>query len=149
SGDPAGMIPTVRSLVSTAAPDAAVTSTRSMTDRMSATVARPRVSATLLAGFATVALLLAAIGIYGVMAYTTTLRTREVGIRLALGGSPSSVLGLIVRQGMLPVATGMAVGAIGALLAGRILDRFLFGVGGADPLTFTLTALLLASVAVT
>src|SRR5690606_12298603 len=135
SGDPLSMVPTVRSAVASAAPDAAVASTRTMTDRMSETVARPRASATLLTGFA----LVAPIGIYGVMAYTTALRTREVGIRLALGGSPSSVLRLIVKQGMLPVAGRMALGAAGALLAGRVLGRFLFGVGSADPLTFSLT----------
>src|SRR5690606_4104576 len=101
----------------------------------------------LLSAFAAVALILAAIGIYGVMAVTTALRTREMGIRMALGASPGSVLGLVVRQGMLPVAAGIVVGAAGGLVAARALASFLFEVGTTDPVTFGLTATLLASVA--
>ena len=114
---------------------------------MGETIARPRVSATLLGGFAALALLLAAVGIYGVTSYTTELRMREMGIRMALGSSPSGVQNLIVRQGMTPVVAGLLAGAVGAMLAGRILNRFLFDVGSSDPLTFALTAALLTAVA--
>lgn len=144
---PMSLVPLVRSAVADAQPNAAVTGVRTMEDRMSETIARPRVSATLLGGFAALALLLAAVGIYGVTSYTTELRRHEMGIRMALGSSPAGVLRLVVRQGMAPVIGGLVIGAAGALLAGRVLARFLFTVGSSDPLTFALTAALLTAVA--
>jgi putative ABC transport system permease protein len=147
ASEPMSLAPLVRAAVREAQPNAAVTGLRTMEDRMSETIARPRVSATLLGGFAALALLLAAVGIYGVTSYTTELRMREMGIRMALGSSPSEVQNLIVKQGMTPVFAGLLAGAVGAILAGRVLDRFLFNVGSSDPLTFAFTAALLTAVA--
>ena len=147
ASEPMSLAPLVRAAVREAQPNAAVTGLRTMEDRVSETIARPRVSATLVGGFAALALLLAAVGIYGVTSYTTELRMREMGIRMALGSSPSGVQNLIVRQGMTPVVVGLLAGTVGAMLAGRILNRFLFDVGSSDPLTFAFTAALLTGVA--
>src|SRR5205814_253555 len=87
--------------------------------------------------FAAAALLLAAIGIYGVMAYAVTLRTREIGIRMALGAQTGDVLRLIVRQGMLLAATGAIVGLLGSLFFSRTLGSLLYNVGAADPVTYS------------
>jgi ABC-type antimicrobial peptide transport system permease subunit len=93
---------------------------------------------TLMASFGVLALILAAIGIYGVMAYQVVQRTRELGVRLALGASPESVRTLVVREGMRLVAVGLAIGAVAALLLGRFVSHLLFGIEPRD--LFTLVA---------
>jgi putative ABC transport system permease protein len=105
-----------------------------------------RLPAVLLESFAGLALLLAVVGIYGVMAYSVSQRTGEIGVRLALGAQPSNVLWLIVRQGMIPVCAGIGLGLVGALGVGRTLTSLLYGVGETDVLTFALVALLLLGV---
>jgi putative ABC transport system permease protein len=97
--------------------------------------------------FAIAALLLAAIGIYGVMAYSVTQRTQEIGIRMALGAQKSDVLRLVVRQGMTLAAIGVVVGLVGALGLTRVISNLLFGVGASDPTTFIVISLLLIAVA--
>jgi putative ABC transport system permease protein len=97
--------------------------------------------------FAVVALLLAAIGIYGVMSYTVSQRTREIGIRMALGSPTRDVLRLIVGQGMLLTGIGVASGLAGAFAATRLMSSLLFGVTSTDPLTYILISLVLAGVA--
>jgi putative ABC transport system permease protein len=106
-----------------------------------------RQQAWLLSGTAALALVLAAVGIYGVMAYAISQRTREIGIRLALGAQRAEVVGLVVWQGMLPVAAGMALGVGGAWALTRVISSLLYGVSANDPLTFTGVAVLLAFVA--
>jgi putative ABC transport system permease protein len=120
---------------------------QTMEQRVADSLAQPRVSVTLLTVFAAVALALAAVGIYGVVSYAVTQRTREIGIRMALGARQGDVLRLVVRQGMLPAVAGVALGLAGALAATRAMASLLYGVGAADPLTFAVVALFLATVA--
>jgi putative ABC transport system permease protein len=106
-----------------------------------------RFSLLLLTLFAGIALLLSAIGIYGVMAYTTAQRRHEMGIRLALGAQPRDVLGLVVRQGMRLVLVGLAIGLAGAWALSRLLAGQLFEVTPGDPLTYLGAAVILGMVA--
>ena len=115
--------------------------------RVTGNIARPRLSVLLLSGFSTVALLLAAIGIYGVMAYTVAQRTREIGVRMALGADPANVRRLVVRQGMQPALVGIGVGLIAAFAASRLIASLLYGVSTLDPVTFVLVPLFLAAIA--
>lgn len=110
-------------------------------------VQEPRFRATLIGIFALLALVLAAVGVYGLISYTVTQRTREIGIRVALGAAPNQVLLTVVRQGLILAVVGIAIGLAGALAVSRALSAFLFGVGATDPLTFGAVALLLLSVA--
>ena len=114
---------------------------------LSDVVAQPRFQATLLTLFGVIALLLSAVGIYGVMAYTVSQRVHEIGIRMALGAEPKHVFKMIVAQGMQLVLIGIAVGLATALAFSRVLSSLLFSVSATDPLTFTAVVLLLAVVA--
>jgi ABC-type antimicrobial peptide transport system permease subunit len=114
-----------------------------MTQMMSAALSERRFALLLLGGFAVVALLLAAIGIYGVMAYAVTRRTREIGIRIAMGAQPSDVLRLIIKQGLSLALIGVGAGLVGAFALTRLMTDLLFGVSARDPLTFTVIAFLL------
>jgi putative ABC transport system permease protein len=117
---------------------------RPMQSLVTDAVARPRFSAILLGLFATTALILTAIGLYGVVAYAATQRTREIGIRIALGAGRRNVLALIIRQGMWPALFGLAIGIAGALALTRLLASQLYEVQATDPLTFLgVTAILL------
>jgi putative ABC transport system permease protein len=114
---------------------------------VSESVARPRFYMLLLTSFAAVALVLSAVGIYGVIAYLVTMRTRELGIRIALGASHADVLRLVMGEGVRVTLVGLAIGIAGALLLSRLLATLLFGVAPTDPLTFALVALTLGAVA--
>src|SRR3954468_20604005 len=105
--------------------------------RIGRSLASRRFSMVLLAVFALLALTLAAVGIYGIIAYSVTERTHEIGVRLALGAQRLDVLALIVRQGMGLTVVGAAVGVVVALALTRVMSSLLFGVSAADPLTFT------------
>jgi putative ABC transport system permease protein len=110
-------------------------------------IAQPRFQATLLTLFGAMALLLSAVGIYGVTAYTVSQRVHEIGIRMALGASPKHVLKLIVTQGMVLVSIGIAVGLASSLALTRVMSSLLFSVSATDPMTFTAVVVLLAGVA--
>ena len=111
-------------------------------------VTAPRFYTLLLSSFAAVALVLAAVGIYGTMAYTVGQRTREIGVRMALGADATNVLHMVVREGLVLSAMGIAIGLAGALLLSRTLASFLFGVTTTDLTTFTVVSLILLVVAV-
>jgi putative ABC transport system permease protein len=116
-------------------------------DVVQKSVESERFRATLIGVFAMLALVLAAVGVYGLISYTVTQRTREIGIRVALGASPRHVLVAVVREGVTLAVIGIVIGLAGALLATRALTAFLFGVGAADPLTFGGVAIVLLLVA--
>jgi putative ABC transport system permease protein len=109
--------------------------------------AQPRFEMLLLAVFAGVALALAAVGIYGVMSYSVSRRTHEIGIRLSLGASQGEVLRLVVRQGMALALAGSAAGMAGALMLSRLMTNMLYGVRPTDPLIFAGVAMVLGGVA--
>ena len=124
-----------------------LTSVRVFDEDISRSLARPRFNTLLLSIFAGTALLLTAIGIYGVMAYSVAQRTSEIGIRIALGAGKSSIFRLVVGQAMTLVAISLVVGLAGAFAATRLLNSLLFGVGASDPVTFVAIVLLVSAVA--
>jgi putative ABC transport system permease protein len=125
----------------------AISDVRTMDEYVSAAVAAPRFNTILLGGFALLALVLASVGIFGVISYSVTQRRQEIGIRRALGAGTSTVLRLVVSQGMALAAAGIVIGTCGALALGRVLESLLFGVTPTDPATFLAVAALLAFVA--
>jgi predicted permease len=128
-------------------PDLPIYNVRTMEDRVQDSLARRRFSMLILGLFAFLALAIATIGIYGVMAYMVSQGTREIGIRLALGATPAHILRLVVRQGMLLAAVGVGIGLIGAFTLTPLMRSLLFGVQSTDPLTFVAIAALLALIA--
>jgi putative ABC transport system permease protein len=114
---------------------------------LSESVAADRFYTVFFAAFAGLALLLATVGIYGVMSFGVAQRTHEIGLRIALGGGPRQVLGQVIREGMLTALAGTALGAVGAVFIGRLLEGAVFGVESANPITFAVVAatLLLAA----
>ncbi|MGB6598606.1 MAG: ABC transporter permease [Candidatus Acidiferrum sp.] len=147
SGNPAALSGTVKSTVWSFDRNLAISQVLMMNDVVSEANARPRFEAALLGLFAVVALVLAAVGIYGVMSYSVARRTQEIGIRIALGASRTNVLRLVVRQGMLLALAGSAAGIAGALLLSRLMTNLLYGVLPTDPATFASVALLLTVIA--
>ncbi len=147
SNDPKGLIGAVRKEVNALDADLPIFNIRTLEEYLTSSVAQPRFSSLLLSIFAGVALILTAVGLYGVMAYSVAQRTREIGVRMALGAQARDVLKLIVRQGMVLALIGVAIGAMIAFAATRLMKSLLFGVSATDPLTFALIAILLVIVA--
>jgi putative ABC transport system permease protein len=145
--DPLPWASTVRSQVWSVDKDQPVWNIRTMEDVVAENFSRSSSIAGLLDVFATVALILAAIGIYGVISYSVGQRTHEIGIRMALGAQPRALLGLVMREGLGLVAVGVAVGLVGALGAARLLSNLLYGITSSDPHTYAGVALVLAAVA--
>ncbi|HEV2687991.1 MAG TPA: ADOP family duplicated permease, partial [Bryobacteraceae bacterium] len=145
--DPAALTASVKKEIREIDPDLPVYQIRTMTNRVDESLARRRFTMSLLGIFAAVALVLAAVGIYGVMAYLVNQGTREIGIRIALGATQPGILGLVVRQGMTLALTGVASGLAGAFVLTRFLRSLLFGVNATDPITFVGMSLLLAAIA--
>ena len=145
--DPVRLVSAVRKEVHALDPDLPLYNVRTMGERVDASLARRRFSMQLLSLFAALALGLAAIGIYGVIAYLVSQGTRELGIRMALGATPRGILLMIVRTGMIVALIGVAAGLAGAWALTRFMRSLLFGIDAADPLTFAAIALLLTLIA--
>jgi putative ABC transport system permease protein len=145
--DPMSLAAAVRNEVTAIDRDQPVADIQTMEQRLAASLAQPRFNMLLLGIFAAVALALAAVGLYGVMAYGVTQRTHEIGIRMALGAQRSNVLKLVVRQGMAMALIGVVLGLAASFALTRVMASLLFGVSATDPLVFTIIALLLAAVA--
>ncbi len=136
AAEPAGLLAAIRAQVRAVDPDQAVSDAATMEEHLERSLSQPRFGMLLLSLFAGVALLLAAIGVYGVVAYEARQRTHEIGIRTAIGARPAHILRLIVGDGLRLSLLGAALGIAAALPATRLLASLLYGVGRYDPLTF-------------
>ena len=147
TGDPAAFVNAARAAIQSVDRDQPIADTRTMEQLMNETVGQRRLSMWLLTAFAGLAVLLASLGIYGVMSFDVTRRSQEIGVRMVLGAAQSAVLGLVLRQGLVLAAAGIALGLAGALALTRVIEAQLFGVGRTDPATFAAVAVTLAAVA--
>jgi putative ABC transport system permease protein len=148
TGDVATLQPAVEAALHTIEKDVPLYSVRTMDSLIQTSMARERMSMLVLAVFAGIALILASVGLYGVVAHGVTERTHEIGVRMALGAESRHVLGLVVRQGLSAAAVGAAIGLAGAAALSRTMEGLLFGVAATDPLTFAAVILMLLSVTV-
>lgn len=146
-GDPAALAPALRETVWSLDPDMAVAQLATLESVFSASIAAQRFLSWLLGAFAALAVILGAVGIYGVMAFTVSRRTREIGIRMALGARPADVLRSVMQRGLWLILAGLALGFAGAVAASRALTSLLYGVSPTDPLTLVGVAILLAATA--
>jgi hypothetical protein len=147
AADPASYVQTLRRVVHDEAPALALDSVMTMEDRVMTSLARPRLYAVLLAGVGIAALLIAGVGVFGVMSFSVAQRTREIGVRSALGAQPRDIVALVVRQAVWIVVAGVAAG-LGTALAGvKLLSAFLYGVSPYDALTFAAVPIVIAAVA--
>jgi putative ABC transport system permease protein len=147
AGDPERYVNQMREAVRSVDPELPISAVKTMDDLIEQSVGQRKLSMMLLSLFSGIALVLASIGIYGVMSYSVTQRSRELGVRIALGARQSDVLRLVLRQGMSLALIGIAIGVGAALLLTRLIQSQLFGVGASDPLTFVAVAVLLGGTA--
>jgi putative ABC transport system permease protein len=147
TGDPQALVSGVRAKIAEIDPYLPVTSTASMESIVATSVAQPRVLSQFVGIFAGFALLLAAIGIYGVMAYSVAARTQEMGIRMSLGAEPRDIVKLVMGQGMRLALIGVAIGIAASLALTRLISTLLFGVSATDPLAFSVAAVVLVTTA--
>jgi putative ABC transport system permease protein len=146
--DPLSLAAAIAEVIRKAAPDLPVTHVMTMDELLAGSVSPRRFSAMLVGIFAILAVVLAAVGIYGVMSYSVSQRTQEIGVRMALGAQAANVRSMILMQTIKLTALGVAIGLAGAFLVARLLSSLLFGVATHDPLTFLGVTLLLIVVAV-
>ena len=147
SGDPLRQANAVREAIWSVNKDQTITSIETMSSIVGGNVARPRLLATLLLLFGVMGLSLGALGIYGVLAYAVSQRRQEIGVRVALGATPRSVLGLVVGQGMTLAIIGVVAGVAGALVLTRVMAAVLYEVRATDPATFAIVVLVLLATA--
>jgi predicted permease len=147
SARPSVVLPAVRAAVQSVEPNLPLPDLHTVAEMVATSLYVPRMGAILLGVFAVVAVLLAAIGVYGVTSFAVAQRTREIGVRIALGAQRDDILNLVLKQGMGLVAVGIVAGLLLALAAGRSLASFLYGIRGTDPGTFVAVPLILSAVA--
>ncbi|HEV8202574.1 MAG TPA: ABC transporter permease [Candidatus Polarisedimenticolia bacterium] len=147
TGDPEALLPGIRGKVHDLDAELALANVRTMDQWIANSAAQPRLNAMLLAIFAAAALLIAAIGIYGVLAYSVTQRTREIGVRMALGATPREVMRLVVGQGLAVVSIGLGLGLLGGLALGQAVSSLVYGVTVRDPITYASVSAVLGAVA--
>ncbi len=147
-GEPTALLPSIRAAVRSIDPQLPIFRTRTMEQAVAASIGTQRLSATLIGGFSILALFLAALGLYGVLAYSVTQRTREIGIRIALGSPRSGIYGLIVRRAMMMVGLGIFAGVTLAIGCGPLIRHFVYGVAPYDPATIISVAALLTAIAI-
>jgi predicted permease len=145
SGEPLAMAPALQRTIWAVDPDQPILKVQTLYDVIADSIWRPRFSAWVFTVLGGLALLLTSAGIYSVVSFTATLRTREVGIRVALGATPRNVVAEILRGAMLPLACGLALGMIAALLLSRLLQSLLYEIAGTDPAAYALAVLVLLS----
>jgi putative ABC transport system permease protein len=145
--DPSGITSAMRKELAAIDPAIPLNSVRVFDEYLARSLARPRFNALLLSIFAASALVLTAIGIYGVLAYSVAQRTNEIGIRMALGAAQSNIFRLVIGQAMTIVGISVAIGLVGAFAATRLLNSLLFGVTAWDPFTFSAIVVLISLVA--
>jgi predicted permease len=144
--DPLGYAPAIQRIVRAVDPDQPIRLTRTMTEVIALTVGDRRQQTTLLVVFGALALVIASLGLYGLLAQTVSARGREIGIRMALGATWRSVMQMVMSRGIVLTGAGVGIGAVLAWSVTRAMETLLYGVGAADPLTFALVAGLLAAV---
>jgi putative ABC transport system permease protein len=147
SSDPAALSTAIVREIHAVDSRVAVYQVRTMQDRLNSSLARQRFASTMLGAFALLALILAATGVYGVMAYLVSQSTHDIGLRVALGAQPGNIIGMVMGQGMKLAAFGISAGLIGAAAMTRVMASLLFGVSATDGLTFAGVTLLLALIA--
>jgi ABC-type antimicrobial peptide transport system permease subunit len=146
NSDPHNSISAITGAIHQVGPELPVVDVLTMNDVIAQSVSPQRFNMLLLAAFAMLALVLAAVGIYSVLAYTVRRRVLEIGIRMALGASRSDVLNMVVRDGMKPILLGVGIGLAAAFALSRVVASLIFGIRATDPLTFSAVALLLVAV---
>ncbi len=147
AGDPLSLVGSIRAAVRRLDPNLPIANVRPMTAVVDASLSTPRLTGSLLAIFAALALVLAAVGVSGVLAYLVSRRRREIGIRMALGASGANVMGLVIRRGLATAGAGVAAGVVAALFLTRLMEGLLYGVAPRDPWTFLAVTLLLGAIA--
>ena len=147
-GEPPALLPSIRATIRSIDPQLPIFATRTMDQAVAASIGTQRLSATLIGGFSILALFLAALGLYAVLAYSVTQRTREIGIRIALGSPRAKIFGLIAHQGMIMIALGILTGIALALGCSPLIQHFVYGVAPHDPKTIVGVSILLLGVAI-
>ena len=147
SVDPRKLATPVRGQIAVLDPNMAVFNIETMQEHVDKSLLLPRIAALLLGLFGAVGLMLAAVGLFGVMSYTVRRRTHEIGIRMALGAKPGAIVGMVLRQGLLLTGIGLAIGLVFALVVGRFAASILYGISGSDPLAFAVVSVVLLGTA--
>jgi len=146
TGDPLALTATLQKQVWAVDPNQPIVKVETMNDVIANSIWRPRFSAWIFSVLGGLAVLLTGAGVYGVVAYTTTLRTREVGIRVALGATPGTVIRVILRGAMIPLMVGLAISVVAALLLSRLLGSLLYEIGSSDPITYVSAGVLVLAI---